>query len=352
MHLPYIVKYSIKRIVLLLVTAFIILTITFFLVKMLPDPPISGNEVSQYSFCLDQVSLGYYFDSPIELEGYGQTMMNPYLDPQGVWHYFYKEPIIDQYGAWLTNIFTKWNWGTSTAVEVGNSAIGIIGDRIQPTILINVFALIFSLPLGFLFGIIAALNKNKPIDHFISTLVMVFISVPSFVVISLLLLWLGYNGSLPTGWPVTSDAPIGEQAAAMVIPVLSLMFGTIATFTRYTRAELCEVMSSEFLLLARTKGLSKFNCIIRHALRNSLVPLVPMIIGQFVGILSGSIVLEQLYNIPGIGQLFIQCINLRDYNVLLVDMSIFTLISLFASLLVDLSYGIVDPRIRMGAKAS
>ena len=111
-------------------------------------------------------------------------------------------------------------------------------------------------------------------------------------------------------------------------------------------------MSSEFLLLARTKGLTKRQCVIRHALRNSLVPLVPMIIGQFIGILGGSVVLEQLYGIQGIGRLFVEAINARDYNVLLVDMAVFTMISLAASLLVDLSYGIVDPRIRMGAKAS
>ena len=110
-------------------------------------------------------------------------------------------------------------------------------------------------------------------------------------------------------------------------------------------------MSSEFLLLARTKGLSRNQCIVRHALRNSLVPIVPMIIGQFIGILSGSMVLEQLYGIPGIGTLFVTCITRRDYNVLLVDMAVYTVIGLVANLFVDLSYGIVDPRIRMGAKA-
>jgi ABC-type dipeptide/oligopeptide/nickel transport system permease component len=111
-------------------------------------------------------------------------------------------------------------------------------------------------------------------------------------------------------------------------------------------------MSSEFLLLARTKGLTKSQCIVRHALRNSMVPIVPMIIGEFVGILSGSMVLEQLYSIPGIGSLFVECIRYKDWNVLLVDMALYTMIGLVANLLVDLPYGIIDPRIRMGAKAS
>lgn len=131
---------------------------------------------------------------------------------------------------------------------------------------------------------------------------------------------------------------------------MCLCFGTVAGFTRYTRAELTEVMSSEFLLLARTKGLTKSQTVIRHALRNSLVPIVPMIIGEFIGILSGSMILEQLYGIPGIGSLFVTAITVKDYNVIMVDMAVYTMIGLVAILLVDLSYGIVDPRIRMGAR--
>lgn len=351
--MPYLLKYSLKRIGLLIFTAFIILTITFFLVKMLPDPAISGNTEAQVAFCREQVSLGYYFASNTALSGYGNTIINPYTDPDGLTWYFYRQPLVRQYSVWLTNIFTKWQWGVSTVIQPETDAILIIGDRLQITVLINIFALIFSVPLGFLFGIIAALKKNKIADHFISTIVMVFISVPSFVIISLLIFILGTSTHLlPLMWPSSSNPPIGDIVKAMVIPVLSLMFGTIATFTRYTRAELCEVMSSEFLLLARTKGLNKFQCVTKHALRNSLVPIVPMIIGQFIGIMSGSMVLENLYTIPGIGSLFVEAINKRDYNVLMVDMAVFTMIGLFANLFVDLSYGIVDPRIRMGAKAA
>ena len=351
--MPYLLKYSLKRIALALITAFIILTITFFLVKMLPDPAISGNTEAQVAFCRDQVSLGYYFQSPIPLTGYGETIIPPYMDPQGNMFYFYREPLVKQYGVWLKGIFTQWSWGVSSIIQPETDAIIIIAERLKPTVLINVFALLLSVPLGFLFGIIAALNKNKPVDHVISTLVMVFISVPSFVIISLLILIFGYNlHALPMMWPSSENPTIAQYASAMIIPVLSLMFGTIATFTRYTRAELCEVMSSEFLLLARTKGLNKRQCVTKHALRNSMVPLVPMIIGQFIGILSGSMVLENIYTIPGIGSLFVTAINKRDYNVLMVDMTVFTIIGLLANLLVDLSYGIVDPRIRMGAKAA
>ena len=351
-HVPYLVKYSLQRILLLLVTTFIILTITFFLIKLLPDAAITGNDASQYAFCQDQVAKGYYVVFKAEQKNLGSTIIAPYTDPTGVTWFFYRRPIVQQYGSWLKGIFTKWDWGTSSAVDRGLSARKIIASRLKPTILINVVSLLVALPLGFAFGILAALKKNKPTDHVISTLVMIFISVPSFVVISLLRLGLAFNTNwLPSRWP-TTDASFGSYVKALVIPVRAISFGTIAGFTRYTRAELTEVRSSEFLLLARTKGLTKRQCVIRHALRNSMVPIIPMVIGQFISILSGSIILEQLYSINGIGRLYIEALNAKDWNVLLVDRTLYTVIGLVANLAVDLSYGLVDPRIRMGAKGA
>ncbi len=350
--MPYLLKYSLKRIALALVTLFIILTITFFLVKSLPDQAISGNTVSQVAYCNDMVSQGYYLAYHTEQTGLGSTIIPVYTDPVGVTWYYYRAPLVQQYWTWLKGVFTAWDWGVSTVISDQTDVWAVILDRLQPTVLINIFAVLISVPLGFLFGIIAALKKNKPTDHIISTVVMIFISVPSFVTISLLILWLGYYGGLPTHWPSSLSPTVSEIVPAMVIPVMALCFGTVASFTRYTRAELCEVMSSDFMLLARTKGLSKRQCITKHAIRNSLVPLVPMIVGEFVGILGGSMILENLYSIPGIGSLYISCINGKDYNLLMADMAVYTLIGLLANLLVDLTYGIVDPRIRMGAKAS
>ena len=351
-QVPYLLKYTIERILLLLVTTFIILTITFFLIKRLPDAAISGNEAAQFSYCESQVAKGYYVAFNSEQAGLGKLIINPYTDPTGLTWYFYRKPRIQQYGAWLKGIFTKWDWGTSSAVDPGRTARAIIVTRIKPTVLVNVVSLFVALPLGFAFGIWAALKKNTTTDHIISTLVMVFISVPSFVVISLLMLGLSFQtGWLPSRWPASS-ASVGDYIKARVIPVLSISFGTIAGFTRYTRAELTEVRSSEFLLLARTKGLTKRQCVIRHALRNSMVPIIPMVIGQFISILSGSIILEQLYSINGIGRLYIEALNAKDWNVLLVDMAVYTVIGLVANLVVDLSYGIVDPRIRRGAKGA
>ena len=229
----------------------------------------------------------------------------------------------------------------------------IIAERLPTTISVNIISVVISVPLGILFGIIAGLKKNTWVDHFISTLVMIFISIPSFVIIIFLVYLLGIKAGLPTIWP-TNDAAAGTKALGYIIPVLSLSFGSVCGYTRFVRAELCEVMSSEYLLLARTKGLTKNQAITRHALRNAFVPILPSILAEFIGVFSGSMILESIYDIPGIGNIYIRALNQSnpDYNVLMVDMAVFTTVGLLAGIILDLSYGFIDPRIRMGEKNS
>ncbi len=345
-------KYVLKRLLLAVVTCFAILTLTFVLMKCLPFAEPTGALSVKWAFYQKQVNLGYVIQSETALSEYGDALWVAPESVVGIGNtvYFYKAPIITQYFHWLGNIFTAWDWGTSTAIKPNFSAMSIISSRLPVSMGINIISVIVSVPLGILLGVIAALKKNKMTDHIISTLVMIFISVPSFVIISLLILWFCYNNSwLPSQWP-SSNVDAKTRALGYIIPVISLSFGSICGYCRFTRAELCEVMSSDYLLLARTKGLTRRQSIIRHALRNAMVPIVPSIIAEFIGILSGSMILESLYGIPGIGRLFIDSINLKDYNVLLTDMAVFTMISLAASVLLDISYGFIDPRIRMGAK--
>lgn len=339
-------KYVLKRIGLALVTTVIILTLTFILMKMLPFQMPVGNDRTKYSYFMTQVSEGLVMTSRRELPKMGDYLW--YYSEERI--YFYEVPIMKQYFSWVKNILTDWNWGTSTYISPNVGAIAIIGERLPVSISINIFSVIFSVPLGILLGIWAALKKNKPTDHIISTGVMIFISIPSFVLITFFILIFGYMTHLvPTQWPAAS-APTSEKVLGYFIPVLCLSFGSICGYARFTRAELCEVMSSEYLLLARTKGLTRRQAILRHALRNAMVPIVPSILAEFIGVLSGSMILENLYGIPGIGSLFVTALNLKDYNVLLVDMAIFTTIALLAGVVLDISYGFIDPRIRMGAK--
>ena len=133
-------------------------------------------------------------------------------------------------------------------------------------------------------------------------------------------------------------------------PIMAGSFGVIAGFTRTTRAELTEVLTSDFMLLARTKGLTKTQATIRHAMRNCFVVVVPAIFGQFIGILGGSLILERIFAIPGVGGLTLNAINGRDYNLFMLTTIFYTAIGLVASVVVDISYGFIDPRIRMGSK--
>ena len=256
------------------------------------------------------------------------------------------DPILIKYFNWIKGVI-KGNWGVSVVYEVGQNPWTILTRFIPFTISINIWPLLIATPLGFLFGIIAALRKNKPTDYIISLLVMICISVPSFVFVTLLMI-----NATNMGLPIQFRAADQANWKDYIIPVIALSVGPIASLTRITRAELTEVLTSEYLLLARTKGLNRFQATIRHALRNSLLPLVPSIIGSFVGIMFGSLVIEQIYGIKGVGGILLTAISETqpDHDLAMAALSFYTIIDLVTILIVDLAYGVVDPRIRMGAR--
>ena len=343
-------KYVLKRMGLALVTSFIILSLSFILIKCLPFEKPIGMVYDQFSYFESQVADGFVlrFEKPVN--EYGEMLFKYTMPGTNTTYHYYLKPTLDQYAQWLTNLLTEWDWGVSSHIKMGVSAGSIIADQLPYTIKVNIFATLISVPMGILLGIVAALNKNKPIDHFLSTGVMIMTSIPSFVLITFLLLIFCYNNPiLPSQWPADS-APMKQQILGYILPVCCLSFGSIAGYCRFVRAELCEVMSSEYLLLARTKGLTKQQAILRHALRNAMVPIVPSILAEVIGLLGGSMILENLYGIPGIGRLYTTALTSKDYNVLFVDMAVFTTISLLAGVVLDISYGFIDPRIRMGAK--
>ncbi len=337
-------KYVAKRILLMLLTLFIIMTISFVLVRMLPQEEFLSASQAETARARRE-ALGY------------------------------NKPVLVQYGIYLRNIFTKWDWGTSWKIEYLKSPTEVLFSRMTPTIILNVYALVISVPIGILLGIFAALKKNKWQDHVISTGVMIFVSVPSFIYAFLVQYFFYYQlGWFPAIISSLYDAGIKmgmSQSAvtavlhsgntlklwmswpmfvSMVLPVMSLSFGTIAGLARFTRAELTEVLTSDFMLLARAKGLTRAQATTRHALKNSMVPILPMIIGEFISIMAGSLIIEQIFAVPGVGKLFLQSINLLDYDVFLFVSIFYTVIGLVGTLIIDLSYGLIDPRIRMGEK--
>ena len=344
------VKYVLKRIGLAFITAFVIISLTFILIKLLPFEKPIGQKPVLFTYYEKQVALGYMDRYQTEQPQLGEFLWNYESNDKKVVYFYYETPVLYQYFSWIKNIVTKWDWGVSSVISPNVSATVLIGERLVVSMKLNIISVLVSVPAGIALGILAALKKNKPTDHIISTLVMICISVPSFVLITFLLLIFAYNLEwLPTQWPSIYDTT-GKQILGYILPVFCLSFGSICGYCRFTRAELCEVMSSEYLLLARTKGLTKKQAILRHALRNAMVHIVPSILAEFLGIMSGSMILEKLYGIPGIGKLFITALTGKDYNVLFVDMAIFTTLSLVAGVFLDISYGFIDPRIRMGAK--
>ncbi len=263
----------------------------------------------------------------------------------------YDEPYMKQFYIYLRDIFTEFDWGISDVLFFGQDVWTIFLQRLPASMIVNFYSIILSIPIGIGLGIFAALKKNTWIDYFISTATMVVISVPSFVYAFLIqyvfcykLQWLPFLMKSGTDWFS------GEMLISILAPIMSLSFGVIAGFTRTTRAELTEVLTSEFMLLARTKGLTKAQATIRHAMRNCFVVVIPAIFGEFIGILGGSLIIENIVSILGVGGLTLAAINGRDYPIFMLTTVFYTAIGLAAGLVVDISYGFIDPRIRMGSR--
>lgn len=315
-------KYTIQRVLLMFMTLLIITLMCFILVRMLPPEELPIGDPHAAVIAARREALGY------------------------------NKPYLVQFGLFLKDVFVHFDWGICDVGRYfGKPAIDIFVQKLPPTMLVNLYSIILSIPIGIMLGIWAALKKNTWIDHTISTLTMVVISVPSFVYAFLIQYFLSFK----LGWfpfLMEPDAPLlsWKVFVSMLPAVLSLSFGVIAGFTRGTRAELTEVLTSEFMLLARTKGLTRAQATIRHALKNCMVVILPSIFGEFIGIMSGSLIIEGIFSIPGVGQLYLLSINERNYPMFILLTVFYTTIGLVAGIVVDISYGFIDPRIRMGSR--
>ena len=316
-------KYAAKRLLLMIFTLFVIMTMCFVLIKLLPLPAIKvmGKDVNIILMKREQM-------------GYGK-------------------PIMVQYFIFLKNVLLGWDWGVGEQMYEARGVWDILMQKLPYTIVVNLYSILIAIPLGLMFGIYAALKKNKWQDHFISTAVMVCVSVPSYVYAFLVQYLLCFKLHwFPLVIPSAEQASLlsWDMFVAMMPAIISLGFGVVAGLTRYTRAELSEVLTGEYMLLARTKGLTKSQAITRHAMRNAMVVILPMIIGEFIGIIGGSLIIEKIFAIPGVGSLYITSINVRDYNFFMALTFFYTFIGLFSGIVMDISYGFIDPRIRMGSK--
>jgi len=312
-------NYLLKRLLALLMTLFIIVSIAFLVIRLMP---------------------GTVYDDP---------SLTPEVIAAIDAKYHLNEPLIVQYGIFLKSILLEWDWGTSIKIQPTIPVFQVLKEKIPLTLIINIVALVVSIPLGIAAGVLAAIKKNTLPDHIISFLVVIFISVPSFVFATVLQYFVAFKAG---AFPITyQPSAVGmAKAMSLFLPTLALMFDPIAKMARYMRAELAETMNSEFLLLASTKGLTRAQAIVRHGFRNSCLPLLNIVVPMFANILGGSLVIESIFAIPGMGKLMIESINANDHYLTIAILLIYSLVSLLTILVVDILYAVIDPRVRMGGK--
>jgi peptide/nickel transport system permease protein/oligopeptide transport system permease protein len=315
-------KYFIKRFGLMLITFVLIVFIFFVFIKLIPDnhvpPPLGGDD--------------YVYLEMQKREGWDR-------------------PIVEQFFLWLRNIFVYHTFGYSHFHRQDVSIV--MFGKIPATITFQLIPYLLSIPIGIGLGILAALKKNKTADTVISVGVMIFISVPSFVIAVLfqyIFVWeLHIFPSIYVATPSEFAQNFWYGIASFILPTIVITLGSFAGWTRGIRAELTEQLTSDYMLLARSKGLTKTQATMRHALKNAIVPFAPSIFLGFLGLLSGSMIMEQIFRVDGVGKIYLYAFNNKDYPLLMLDLVFYEFIGLLSSILADMSYTLIDPRMRVGS---
>jgi len=305
------VKYIIKRILYMLVTLWIIITATFFMMHSIPGDPLAHMAKN----LPEQTRENYY-------EKYG-------LD----------KSTGEQYIIFLKNLVTKGSLGESLRYP-GRDVSETIINNSKISAIPGGLALVVGLVIGIALGIIAALNKNKWPDYIVMFIAILGITVPAFVMASLLQYVFTVKFQLlpTTGW--------GEPKH-IVLPVIVLSFGTIATYARYVKSNILDVMGQDYILTAEAKGVSPFNVMKNHVMKNACLPCITILGGQIAGIFTGAFVTEKIFGIPGLGFYYVSSISDRDYTMIIGTTVFAAALFVFAQLVIDITYGILDPRVRI-----
>jgi oligopeptide transport system permease protein len=302
-------RYLIKRFISMIVTLFIIITLTFFLMQAIPgDPFTDATRVPPE--VIEMVKAKYGLD----------------------------KPVVEQYAVYMKNII-KGDLGVS--LKYKNRTVNeIIKEGFPVSASLGIISGIFGIAVGLAFGIIAGVNNQKFWDYLVVLIAVVGVSVPSFVIAALLQLLFGVKlNLLPTArW---------GSVRHVIMPMLALSLGVIAFQARMMRTSVVETMRQEYIKTARAKGLCRREILRRHVLRNSIIPSVTVIGPVLAGLLCGTFVIEKIFAIPGLGKYYIMSIQQSDYTVIMGMTIFYSIILLTIMLLVDIAYGIVDPRIKI-----
>jgi len=311
-----------KRFGLMLITFIITVFIYFVFIKLIPD-------------------------NHIQVPGVGDDWYEIYKAREG-----WDKPIPVQFWYWVRNIFVDGSFGFSQYLmrDVSDAYFG----KIPASIRINIIPYFLSIPFSIALGVLAGLKKNKLTDHIISVGIMIFISIPFFVTAVLSQYIFYFRLGWAPDYKIATASEFQELGlwygiSTYILPVIILTIVSIPGFARSVRAELTEQLTTDYMLLARSKGLSKSQAVYRHALKNALVPFLPPVFIGIIGILSGGIITEQIFRVDGTGRIYLQAFNSRDYALLMLINTFGQFLTLLSAIVGDLSYTIFDPRVRFGS---
>lgn len=308
-------QYILKRFGYMVITILIIVTVTFFLMQFIPGTP---------------------FTNPEKLSENQLAILNA--------KYGLDQPVAIQYFKYLGNLI-QGDLGYSFQYE-GRTVISMISDRIGPSAFIGLQALVFGAIIGLLLGIISALRHNSVLDYLSVTIAVLGMSIPSFVFAAMLQYYVGVK----LGWlPVA----LWENYSSTILPSFALSVTVIATVARFIRSEMLEVLGQDYVTTARAKGLGEINVLVKHVVRNALIPVVTMLGPLAVSIMTGTLVIEKIFAVPGLGEQFTLSILVLDYSVIMGITIFYSALFIFIVFIVDILYGLLDPRIdyRQGGEA-
>ena len=300
-----------KRIIYMALTLLVIVVFTFILMQKLPGSPFNEDRFSA---------------------------MTPDQQAAALARYGLDRPMIAQFFKYAGN-FLRGDFGTSF-FYTGRSVMDVISSRIAPSALIGAQAVLVGLAIGLSLGIIAAWRHNSSMDYFTMILAVLGISVPNFVAAALLQYFVGLKlGILPIGF--------WNSWTCSVLPSVSLCFMPLSQSARFIRGQMLDVLEQDYIVTAKSKGMSRTRLLLSHALRNSIIPVVTIMGPMAVNLLTGSLAIESIFSVPGLGSLFVDSIRNNDYNVIMALAIFYSLFYIVVVLIVDVAYCLIDPRIRL-----
>ena len=307
-------KYFLKRIAYGVVTLFVLVSLTFFMQQLLPGDPFIGDK-NLPEATMEALYAKYGLDKPVWM----------------------------QYFIYLGNCL---HGDLGVSLQNHREITTIIAESFVVSFDVGVRAVIFAFVLGVLLGTVAAIKRGSAVDTICMFVALVGVSVPSFIVASILQYFLGMKLTMALGDPVFATTGWDEWNSK-ILPVFALGFGSLAQISRLTRTSMLDVLSQDYIKTAKAKGLSQPAIIWKHALRNSIMPVVTVLGPITAGVLTGGFVVGNIFSIPGMGRYFVQSIQNRDYTLISGTTIFYGAFLIVANLVVDLVYGLIDPRVKL-----